>query len=464
MKDLENQVRDKVASNNAVEKVFPHSPFVPYDPMVPLYQCTARPFAMPYEYTGWRDETMSWKETCYLHGNLNPSPTYRIKGPEALKFLSDTCVNSFANFPIGMGKHAIMCNEEGLVMMDGVLLRLGEDDFITYWIAPYIAYALQKGNYNAVGEDLTGRVFLFQIAGPRSLEVLEAASGDDLRDISFIRHRPSSIDGMEVRVLRLGMAGTLAYELHGRIEDARPVYNAILKAGEPYGIRRLGHRAYMMNHTEDGFPQAYYHFPYPWREDKGFAEYLTKIGGARGFNARFAGSMGQDIRLRYRNPVELGWADMIKFDHDFVGRKALEKEVANPRRKMVTLVWNPEDIIDIYASQFRPGEPYPHMDSPNHYTFEHGIHTFYADQVLKDGKLIGISSGRAHSFYFRQMLSLCSIDVEHSAIGNEVVVLWGNPGTRQKEVRAKVSRFPYLSENRNQVVDVSKIPHLARKK
>jgi len=461
---VENELKGKAKSSSEPERVFAHSHFVPYYPSVPFYQCTARAFAVPYEYTGWRDETMSWKETCYIHGNLNPSPTYRIKGPDALKFLASTCVNSFAHFPVGTGKHAIMCNEEGLVMMDGVLLRLDEDDFVTYWMAPYIAYALEKGNYNAKGENLTGQVFLFQIAGPRSLEVLEAASGDDLHDIRFMCHRLSSVVGKEVRVLRRGMAGTLAYELHGRVEDARPVYRAVFEAGEPFGIRRLGHRAYMMNHTENGFPQAYYHFPYPWREDKQFAEYVTKIGGAIGFNSALAGSMGPDIRLRYRNPVELGWTGMIKFDHDFVGRRALEKEVVNPRRKMVTLVWNTDDIIDVCASQFRPGEPYPDMDSPNHYPFASGIHTFYADRVLKGGKLIGISSGRAHSFYFREMISLCSIDVEYSAMGTEVVVLWGNPGTRVKEIRAKVSRFPYLSENRNQVVDVRKIPHVTTRK
>lgn len=454
----------KEISTSAVEKVFRHSIYVPFDKNVPLYQCSAKPYAIPWEYTGWRDETMSWKETCYLHGNLNPSPTFRIKGPEALKFLSDTCVNSFANFPVGTGKHAIMCNEEGLIMMDGVLLRLDEDDFITYWMAPYVVYSLEKGNYNAEGEVLTGRVFLFQIAGPRSLEVLEAASGDDLHDIRFMQHRLSIFNGIEVRVLRMGMAGTLAYELHGKVEHARSVYKAVLKAGDPFGIRRLGHRAYMMNHTESGFPQAYYHFPYPWAEDEGFAEFLTTAGGALGLAPCLAGSMGPDIRLRYRNPVELGLAGMIKFDHDFIGRKALEKEVANPRRKMVTLVWNTKDIIDVYASQFEPGEPYPNMDSPNHHTFEHGPHILYADQVLKDGKFIGVSSGRAYSYYFREMLSLCSVDLEYSAIGNEVVVLWGNPGTRQKEIRAKVSRFPYLIENRNQVVDVSKIPHIARKK
>ena len=138
--------------------------------------------------------------------------------------------------------------------------------------------------------------------------------------------------------------------------------------------------------------------------------------------------MGPDIALRYRNPVELGWAGMIKFDHDFVGRKALEKEVANPRRKMVTLLWNTEDIMDVYASQFRPGEPYRNMDDPSHFTFEGAYHTLYADQVLKDGKLVGISSGRAHSYYFREMISLASIDVEYGDPGTEVHHTMGRPG------------------------------------
>ncbi len=459
---MSNQVNEKQGSNTATGMVFPHTPFASYDQRVFLYMTGMGGYAVPYEYTGWRDETIAWKETCYLHGHLNPTPTFRIKGPGALKFLSDTCVNSFANFPIDTGKHGIMCNEEGLVMMDGVLLRLGEDDFITYWLSPYIVYALQKGNYDAVGEDPTGKVFLFQVAGPRSLEVLEAATGEDLHDIRFMHHRLSSIDGREVRVLRMGMAGTLAYEVHGKLEDARPVYDTIFKAGEKYGIRKLGHHAYMMNHTEDGFPQAYYHFPYPWEEDKGFVDYLNKTGNLSLFMfARRAGSMGQDMRLRYRNPVELGWAGMIKFDHDFVGRKALEKEVANPHRKMVTLLWNTEDIFDVYASQFKPGEPYRNMDTPNHHPIEEGL---CADQVLKDGKPVGVSSGRAYSYYFREMISLSSIDVNHSEIGTEVIVLWGNPGTRQKEIRATVSRFPYLDKNRNQVVDVSKIPRAATKK
>jgi glycine cleavage system aminomethyltransferase T len=421
-----------------------------------------RKFLVPYEYTGWRDETMAWKESCYLHGNLNPTPTFRIKGPDALKFLSGTCVNGFSKFPVGTGKHAIMCREDGIIMQDGVLLRLAEDDFITYWMAPYIVYALEKGKYRAVGENLTGKVFLFQVAGPRSLEILEAATSDNLHDIGFIDHRENAIAGKKVRILRLGMAGSLAYEVHGQFEDACTVHSAIFEAGQPYGIRRLGFHAYMMNHTEDGFPQAYYHFIYPWKEDKDFEDYLQNA--VINPTITCLGSMGTDVKLRYRNPVELGWGGMIKFDHDFVGRKALEKEVANPRRKMVTLEWNTKDIIDVYASQFRPGEPYINMDEPYHFNHEDSTNTLYADQVLKDGKLIGVSSGRAYSYNYRKMISLCSLDVEYGNLGTEVAVLWGNPGSRQKEIRATVSRFPYFNEDRNQTVDVSKIPYIATEK
>jgi glycine cleavage system aminomethyltransferase T len=167
--------------------------------------------------------------------------------------------------------------------------------------------------------------------------------------------------------------------------------------------------------------------------------------------------MGTDMGSRYRNPVELGWAHMIKFDHDFIGRSALEKEVAQPRRKMVTLEWNSQDVVDVYASQFVSGEHYAPLE-PSHASQYKGHHQLYADQVLSGGRGIGVSSGRMYSYYYRKMISLCSIDTQYSALGTEVTVLWGESGTRQKQIRARVARFPYLGENRNERLDVSSIP------
>jgi glycine cleavage system aminomethyltransferase T len=94
----------------------------------------------------------------------------------------------------------------------------------------------------------------------------------------------------------------------------------------------------------------------------------------------------------------------------------------------------------------------------SHFGQSHGYGILYADKVLKEGKEIGISSGRNYSYYYRDMLSLASVDVVHAALGTELTVLWGDEGTRQKEIRATVSRFPYLNENRNENIDVSTIP------
>jgi glycine cleavage system aminomethyltransferase T len=445
------------------QEMFMLNPSIPYEfDTVQLWAPFGGSVVVPFEYTGWRDETLAWKNSAYLGTALSLiSPTFKIKGPDVMKFLSDHFVNSFAKFPVGGTKHGIMCNEEGLNMMDGIIIRTAEDEVMTYWLDPYISYCLQKGKYNATGENLSGgKVFFFQVAGPRSLEILEKASGDDLHDVKFFRHRMSRIAGKDVRILRMGMAGTLAYEVHGNMEDGQDVYKAIFGAGKEYGMKKLGQIAYMMNHTEDGFPQAYYHFPYPWNEDAGFSAYLHKAGiGFFVDNLRLVGSMGKDIKLRYRNPVELGWGDMIKFDHEFVGRAAVETMISNPKRKMVTLEWNGDDITDIYASQFRDETPYTQMDRPNDMYLVPGPMTYHADQVLKDGKVIGISSGRSISQFYHRMISLSSIDVEFSALGTDVIVLWGDPGTRQKQVRAKVAQFPYLQEERNSEIDVSKIPH-----
>ena len=131
-------------------------------------------------------------------------------------------------------------------------------------------------------------------------------------------------------------------------------------------------------------------------------------------------------------------------------RKALEAEFAHPKRTMRTLVWNADDVIDVYASLFRQGEPYHYMEIPIHQQWY-----MYTDKVLKNGKLVGVTTSRGYSYYFRQMLSLCTIDVEQSEPGTEVTVIWGNPGEPQKEIRAKVAPAPYKEDKRK--IDVSKL-------
>lgn len=435
----------------------PHSPYLPIDPKVANYNA-AFGHLVPWEFNGWKAETLSWKNSCYLHAGLNPAYQYRLSGTDALRLLTENSINDFTKFSVGASKYIVMCNERGNVMTDGMVWRLGEDDFVSFFLSPYLDYLVASGRYDVQGQDLSKKRFLFQVAGPLSLNVLERATGESLRDIEFIWHRASQImmpSGMArpVRIYRLGVARTLAYEVHGDIADALDVYAAIMASGEAFGIERLGLQAYGMNHTEGGFAQSFIHFLPAWTEDKEFMAFLDE--NTRSVLSRLPGSAGPDVAKRYANPIELGLSHMTAFDREFTGSEALKEIASNPRRKIVTLEWSADDILEIYASQFRNGGDAQFMDFAANPVWQGtAMSVVFADDVFADDKLVGISSGRMFSQYYKTMISLGIIETEQALIGNEVEVLWGDPGTPQKRIRAKVARYPYLDLPFNRDIDV----------
>lgn len=445
-----------------------YSPFAPATTNAALYS-NAFVGISAYEFTDWRDETISWKKTCYLHAGLNPTDVLKLKGPDVIDFLSKVCVTNFNKFPIGMVKHGVCCNEKGQIIQDGVLIRTGEDEVMTYWMVPVLNYALDTGIYgefNVEQENLTGKVFLFQIGGPVSIDVLEAACGQSLRELRFLRSMESTIAGKPVRICRIGMAGTLSYEVHGAIEDVHSVYNTIYEAGLPFGLRRLGSHSYPMNHAENGYPQYGVHFLEPKSEDKDLMNYIENTPGMD-FHAmmnkakmNLRGSAADDINHFYHDPFEFGWGRMIKFDHDFVGKEALEKIAAENKRNMVTLEWNVEDIAEVFASQFRDEDPYKFIESPTDLRLWPDLaFTFTHDKVINEkGEMIGLSFGRQNSAYFHRMISICCLAAAYTELGTEVMVVWGDPGTRQKHIRAKVARYPYNNILRNESTDVANLP------
>lgn len=411
-----------------------------------------------WEGDGWKPESMSWKNGCYIHTGLSGNGEITLRGPDAQKALSNVSINDCYKWPIGYSKHLVMCDEEGLVLNHGLVIRDSEDSFRSFASLPWPAMALAMSGVMKFEISLRD-IFLHQIAGPTSLTVLERVTGESLRDVKFLQTRPTRIPGIdaEIEISRIGMAGTLAYELRGPIEAGPDVFDAVFQAGQDLGIKRLGWRTYPVNHTEGGFPQGTCSFMSSLLNDP---SYLNSPFGA-GMSSAFdmypvSGSIDPaDLRARYRTVGEVGWSWMAKFNHEFTGRKAVEAEVANPKRTIVTLRWNTEDVIDIYASQFRPGEEYKFMEFPCAPQAPAGFH---ADHVTKDGKKIGISSSTVYSYYFREVISECTIDCDQAHVGNEVIVHWGDFGGRIKEVRATVAKFPLLDLPRNQDYDLSTVP------
>lgn len=407
----------------------------------------------PWEYSDWIDESMSWKDTLYI-GDWSPLAKMRVKGRDALKFFSAISVNSFAKFDVGQAKHVIFCNHAGKIMGEGVLMKLAEEDYL-FTSGPGVAWAdyqFRKGSYDAEAMQISDRQFILQLQGPNSLFAMEKATGESLRDIGFMRFRHTQIGNVRFMALRQGMAGEVGYELHGPIEHARDIYAALLDAGRDFGIRRLGGRTKMVNHVEACFPTPSVDYV-PAIFGEAEHEFATSYfsANARANYRKTDGSFAYSgIGELYRTPVELGWRKNVKFDHGFIGDSALEAEVANPRRTMVTLVWNGDDCAEVYASLFGKEPPYQYMEMPRNI-----LGCVFADAVMKNGQVAGISTSRCYSYYFRQMLSLCVLDAPLCVPGTEVSVTWGRPGAPQKQIRATVAPAPYKRDNRR--VDVTQL-------
>ena len=410
------------------------------------------------EFTNWQDEQMSWHETCYI-GDWSFLTNLIVEGPDALKLFSDTSVNSYAKFDIGQCKHIIFCNGDGKVVAEGIIQRLKEQKFAVQAPAPalYTEYKLATGSYNATCHEEPNTNF--QVSGPNALYVLEKLTEDDLRHCRVMHFVKIHICGREVLAMRMGMASEIGFELQASMEYYKEILDAVLEAGQEYGIKRVGRRTVNINHLEACYPTGNWHYLMAIHgpDMAGYREFRRKKMNYAGSYGVLAGSFeGNDISDYYRSPVECGWTKRIGFDHEFIGRKPLEAEVANPKRTVVTLVFNSEDMIEIYASLFREGEPYMFMDVPLQQRFVH-----HADQVLKDGRQVGVSTVPGYSYYFRKILSLTYIDIQHSKPGTEVEIAWGNPGTRQKLVRATVAPAPYKKDNR--WVDLTTLPSQKRR-
>ncbi|MDR1177089.1 MAG: hypothetical protein LBK83_16640 [Treponema sp.] len=438
------------------------NPTVPYSPYAQSYISFAQ-LAIPFEYKGWEAETNAWKESCYLSANLSGAMAmHTVKGSDALRLMNENFVNEFTKMPVGAGRHGIMATRKGNVLEHGMVLRLEKDVFGAYAFQPYINFLANSGKYQVEHITTELRDFIYQIAGPRSLETIENAAKQDLHDLKFMRFRDAEIAGSKVRVIRMGMGGTLSYEVHGVLADSVAVYNALFEAGTPFGIQKQGWLAYQCNHTENGFPQIGEHFPYPFIDEPEFMEYVRKDPFI--FDPTTlppAGSLSDDINDYFRNPFELGWGNMVNFNHDFHGKDALQKIAAN-HREITTLVWNSEDIIDVHASYYRHDrKPYRRMIRPFDYT-GNGFGNCQHRVINDKGEIIGASMHDTYTLYYQDMISLCSLEKEYAKTGTEVIVVWGDKLHPVKNIRAKVARYPYLDLTQNRDYDIESIPRYGK--
>ena len=415
---------------------------------------------VPSEFSNFRREVRAWQRTAVLFDQTHHMVNLWVSGAGALQLFTDTGINSTANFPVDSAKQFVPVAPGGGVIGDGILFRLAEDRFVFVGRAPVANWLTFQGQGYDVdirrderspsrpyGREVTRDVWRFQIQGPRAWEVIEKVNGGPLEKVKFFRMGHMTIGGQPVRTLRHGMAGAPGLEIWGPYESYGAVRETILEAGREFGLEPAGARAYSCNTLESGWIPSPLPAIYTGDELKGYREWL----GADSYEANnaLAGSfVSADVEDYYTNPWELGYGGFVKFDHDFVGRSALEKIDPATERRKVTLAWNAEDVATLLASPVSDGPEYQFFDLPN---ANFGSSNF--DSVLDaDDNVIGLSMFTGYSANERKALSLATVDpgVPHGA---EVRVVWGEPdgGSRkttvepheQFAVRAVVSPAPY---------------------
>jgi vanillate/3-O-methylgallate O-demethylase len=422
---------------------------------------------VPNEFTNWRDEQRAWREAAVLYDQSHHMAEFTIKGPDALKLVSYTTINSFAGFAPNKAKQMVPCSYDGYVIGDGILFYLGKDEFLFVGRAPtvnWLQFQSETGGFKVEtirddrspshprGNQVTRRHYRYQIQGPNAKQVLERLNGGPLPDVKFFTMDAINIKGRKVRALRHGMAGAPGLEVWGPYAERDEIREAIIEAGKDFGLVQVGARAYSSNTLESGWIPSPLPAVYTGEKMKKYREWLP----AAGYEA--SGSIGgsfvsDNIEDYYLTPYELGYGPFVKFDHDFIGREALEKKAGKPHRKKVTFAWHPDDMAKIYASMFRPGEEaYKFYDLPN----SNYASSSY-DKIMKNGKVVGFSMFGGYSFNERTALSLGVVDPDIN-VGEVLTVVWGeeNGGTKkptverhkQLEVRVTVSPVPYSREAR----------------
>ena len=414
--------------------------------------------AVPAEFTNWRDEQASWQRTSALFDQSHHMTDLYVEGPDVVKLLSDLGVNTFANFQVNKAKQFVACNHDGFVIGDAILFFLDENR-VSLVGRPaahnWVQYHAETGDYDVTVDrdertvaNPTGKrkIYRFQVQGPTALDVLKKANGGSLPEIKFFNLGELTLGGHRVRALHHGMSGVPGLELFGPWEEREDVRSTIIEAGKDFGLEQVGSRVYATNTLESGWIPCPLPAIFTGDEMKAYREWLP----ADWYEA--TGSLGgsyhsDDIADYYLTPHDLGYWPFVKFDHDFVGREALEEIAEQPRWKKVTLAWNGEDVARAIGTLFEKGDAVKYIDFPlsNYATWPY-------DRVLRDGDMVGVSTFSGYSYNERSFLSLAMVDVDLE-LGTEVTLVWGEEGGgsvkpvverhAQAEIRAIVSPCPY---------------------
>jgi len=346
--------------------------------------------------------------------DTSPLYKYRVHGADAEKYLAGVLVRDIRKCRPGQAHYTAWCDDQGWVVEDGVILRLSDDEFLLTAAEPNQAYlhALTSGLSVQV-EDVSDGYGALALQGPYAKEILKRLA-PEVEGIGYFHLTPAKIGNAPVTISRTGYTGDLGYEIWVQADDALEVWDRLFEVAEPYGTIPAGQNALLITRIEAGLiliDVDFHSARYAWNDDQRATPH----------------------------ELNMGWMlrDMKNDDRAFVGRGAIEREIAegSSRWKTVGIVVDWQHWAKTHNDRG--------LVTPKDHTPEHGGMMLYDENIER----IGYTPSFVYSPVLQSHIGIARLRPGHAEVGSRVG-LEVTIDHRYEVVDSYVTKLPFYNPPR----------------
>ncbi len=370
----------------------------------------------------WRDWSGYWAASTYAETpdieynairhaaaliDVSPLFKYRVHGPDATRLVDRVITRDATKIAVGQVVYTPWCDEDGRVIDDGTIARI---DATTYrWTAadPNLRWLrLNARGLDVRVHDISESTAALALQGPLARAVLEAATGSAWTSLRYYRRRTTQIAGIHLDVSRTGYTGDLGYELWVPAGRALELWDALMEAGRPHGLRPAGMLALDLARMEA-------------------ALLLIEVD--------YTSARQAMIPAQAYSPFELGLGRLVDLGKpSFVGRRALLAEQARggPPRRLVGLELDWDGLEALHAAQGLAPAVSPL-----------GWRT--AVPLYLRGRQVGRATSGCWSPTLKRNIALASVEAGLDGPGTRMSIEW-TVEARRGLIDARVVPMPFL--------------------
>lgn len=388
----------------------------------PFHERTA-PLCESYDWRGWSGylaasvyEPSHEREYYAIRNSaaaidVSPLFKYEISGPDAVRLVDRIITRDVTKCRVGQVLYTPWCDEEGKVIDDGTVARLGENHFRITAADPNLGWFRDVGyGLNAQVVDVSENLAALSVQGPNSRALLkEVMTGIDLDKLGYFRLAQGQVDGVPLTVTRTGYTGDLGYELWIRPSHATHLWDRVFEAGQRYGLLPAGMAALDIARIEAGL-------------------LLIEVDYKSAHHAV--------IEAQKSSPYELGLGWTVALDGaDFIGRQALRAEKARGS------AWS---FVGLEIDWVHLEQLFAKVDLPPQ-VMRRASRT--AVPLYKSGKQIGQATSQTFSPILKKYIALGQVRSQYVQPGTRLEIEVTVEHQRQKAV-ATIVEIPFYDPAR----------------